>query len=82
MEEILFAAVIMWALGRVAKKKADGPPPGSIALPPAQRQQQRNSGTPQFDPQGSPGAPGSGQPVTGGPQGSGGSNGNTLKKFV
>lgn len=71
MEEILFAAVIMWALGRVAQKKADMPPP-----------QQRNSQTSQFDPQGNPGAPSSGQPVTGGPQGRNGSNGNTLKKFV
>jgi hypothetical protein len=82
MEEILFGSIIVWVLGRIAKKKADAPAPGTIALPPQQRQQQRNTGMPQFDPQGNPGAPAYGQPVTGGPAGSNGSNGNTLKKFV
>jgi hypothetical protein len=72
MEEILFGSIIVWVLGRIAKKKADAPAPGTIALPPQQRQQQRNTGMPQFDPQGNPG----------GPAGSNGSNGNTLKKFV
>jgi cbb3-type cytochrome oxidase subunit 3 len=37
MEELLFGAVIMWALGRVAKKKADAPAPGKIDLPPQER---------------------------------------------
>jgi hypothetical protein len=72
MEEILFGSIIVWVLGRIAKKKADAPAPGTIALPPQQRQQQRNTGMPQFDPQGGPGSP----------AGSNGSNGNTLKKFV
>ena len=33
MEELLFGAVIMWALGKIAKKKADAPAPGTIAPP-------------------------------------------------
>ena len=37
MEELLFGAVIMWALGRVAKKKADAPAPGKIDLPRQER---------------------------------------------
>ena len=44
MEELLFGAIIMWALGRVAKKKADSPPPfvppGTIAPPRQGRTQQ------------------------------------------
>jgi len=50
MEELLFGAIIMWALGRVAKKKADSPPPfvppGTIDLP-------RQGRTPQFPTPGS-----------------------------
>jgi hypothetical protein len=37
MEEIIFGSVILWALGRVVKKKADAPAPGTIAPPPQQR---------------------------------------------
>lgn len=40
MEELIFGSVIVWALGRVLKKKADQPAPGSINLPPQQRTQQ------------------------------------------
>jgi hypothetical protein len=33
MEEILFGSVIVWVLGRIAKKKANAPAPGTIAPP-------------------------------------------------
>ena len=83
MEELIFGSLILWALGRVLKKKADQPAPGTIDLPRQQRTQQM----PNPDPQGNPSAPASGQIVTGGPgqgalPGSGGYNSSTLKKFV
>jgi len=44
MEEILFGSIIVWVLGRIAKKKADSPPPfvppGTIAPPRQGRTQQ------------------------------------------
>jgi len=33
MEEILFGSIIVWVLGRIAKKKANAPAPGTIAPP-------------------------------------------------
>jgi len=84
MEELIFGSLIVWALGRVLKKKADQPAPGTIDLPRQRRTQQMINP----DPHGNPSAPASGQIVTGGPQGkgalpgSGGYNSSTLKKFV
>jgi hypothetical protein len=40
MEEILFGSIIVWVLGRIAKKKADAPAPGTIDLPRQGRTQQ------------------------------------------
>lgn len=40
MEELIFGSVIVWALGRVLKKKADQPAPGTIDLPRQERTQQ------------------------------------------
>ena len=40
MEEIIFGSIIVWALGRVLKKKADAPAPGTIDLPRQSRTQQ------------------------------------------
>lgn len=40
MEEILFGSIIVWVLGRIAKKKANAPAPGTIDLPKQQRTQQ------------------------------------------
>ena len=61
MEELLFGAIIMWALGRVAKKKADAPAPGTIDLP-------RQGRTQQFPTPGSANYPTtSGQPGAGRP---------------
>ena len=40
MEELIFGSVIVWALGRILKKKADQPAPGTIDLPRQQRAQQ------------------------------------------
>ena len=40
MEEIIFGSIIVWALGRVLKKKADAPAPGTIAPPRQGRTQQ------------------------------------------
>ena len=40
MEEIIFGSIIVWALGRVLKKKADAPAPGTIDLPRQGRTQQ------------------------------------------
>ena len=37
MEELIFGSVIVWALGRVLKKKADAPAPGTIDLPKQKR---------------------------------------------
>jgi hypothetical protein len=36
MEELLIGSILIWALGRIAKKKADAPAPGTIAPPPQQ----------------------------------------------
>lgn len=51
MEELLIGSILIWALGRIAKKKADAPAPGTIAPPP---QQQYSQGAPQQMP--SPGS--------------------------
>ena len=40
MEEILFGSIIVWVLGRIAKKKANAPAPGTIDLPRQGRTQQ------------------------------------------
>jgi len=45
MNDIIVGSIIVWALGRVLKKKADQPAPGSINLPPQQRVQQFPSKT-------------------------------------
>jgi hypothetical protein len=37
MEELIFGSLIVWALGRITKKKAESAPPGTIA--PAQATQ-------------------------------------------
>jgi len=50
MEQLIFGSLIVWVLGRIAKKKADQPP-GTIAPPPQQRTSQ---GAPQQMP--SPGS--------------------------
>ena len=89
MEQLIFGSLIVWVLGRIAKKKAEAPAPGTIAPAPQQRASQGGpQQMPNPNPQGNPGAPASGQIVTGGPQGSGplpgsgGYNPNTFKKFV
>lgn len=89
MEELLIGSLLIWAFGRVLKKKADAPAPGPIAPP---LQPRSSQGSPQQmpnpNPQGNPSASASGQIVTGGPQGSGplpgsgGYNPNSFKKFV
>lgn len=33
MEELIFGSLIVWALGRITKKKADAPAPGTIEPP-------------------------------------------------
>lgn len=33
MEELIFGSLIVWALGRITKKKAESAPPGTIAPP-------------------------------------------------
>ena len=40
MEEILFGSIIVWVLGRIVKKKADAPAPGTINLPKQGKKQQ------------------------------------------
>ena len=40
MEEILFGSIIVWVLGRIAKKKANAPAPGTIDLPRQGKRQQ------------------------------------------
>jgi len=46
MEELIFGSLIIWALGRLTKKKADAPAPGTIAPPPQQRTSQRSQQMP------------------------------------
>jgi hypothetical protein len=64
MYDLLVGSVILWALGRVVKKKADAPAPGTIA-PPAQ-QRMAPGVTPNNRPVGpantTSGAPGKGRP--------------------
>jgi len=64
MEELIFGSVIVWALGRVLKKKADQPAPGTIDLPRQQRAQQFPTPGSTNYPSGSngSGAPGGGRP--------------------
>jgi len=76
MEELIFGSVIVWALGRVLKKKADQPAPGTIDLPRQQRTQQfptpgsanypstsGGAGGPAFNPNNNTsGGPGGGRP--------------------
>jgi len=62
MEELIFGSVIIWALGRITKKKADAPAPGPIAPP---RLPRTNAGsTANRKPVGpnDTGAPGGGRP--------------------
>lgn len=66
MEELLIGSILIWALGRITKKKADAPAPGSIPQAPAQRSNQalspNNRPVGPQDPTG--GAPGGGRPGT------------------
>jgi hypothetical protein len=67
MEEILFGSIIVWVLGRIAKKKANAPAPGTIDLPrQGKRQQFPTSGGSQgaaFNPNDqNTGQPGGGRP--------------------
>lgn len=81
MEELLIGSILIWALGRITKKKADAPAPGTIAPAPQQRSSQgapQQMVTPNPNPQGNPGSPAGGSPVTGGP----GYDPNAFKKFV
>ena len=64
MEELLIGSILILALGRITKKKADSPPPGSIPQAPAERSAQgtlpNNRPVGPQDPTG--GAPGGGRP--------------------
>lgn len=79
MEELLIGSLLIWAFGRVLKKKADAPAPGPIAPP---LQPRSSQGAPQQmpnpNPQGNPSAPQGSGPLPG----SGGYNPNSFKKFV
>lgn len=64
MEELLIGSLLVWAFGRVLKKKADAPAPGSIPQAPVSRSNQAQSPNNRpvgpTDPAG--GAPGGGRP--------------------
>lgn len=59
MEELIFGSLIIWALGRITKKKAEAPAPGTIAppaLPRATPQSNSANAVGPVDPSGAPGA--------------------------
>jgi hypothetical protein len=77
MNDIIVGSIIVWALGRVLKKKADQPAPGTIDLPKQQRMQQQlppqpgstnypstsgGAGGPAYNPNNPGGGPGGGRP--------------------
>lgn len=64
MYDLLVGSVILWTLGRVVKKKADAPAPGTIAPPAQQRMGPGVSPNNRPVGPGSPtnGAPGGGRP--------------------
>jgi len=66
MEELIFGSVIVWALGRVLKKKADAPAPGTIDLPKQKRISQfpapGSANYPRGNTNTNSGAPGGGRP--------------------
>jgi len=78
MEELLFGSIIVWVLGRMTKKKAEAPAPGTIAPAPQQRTNQGptmpspgsanypstsgGSGGPAYNPNNPGGGPGGGRP--------------------
>lgn len=63
MEELLLGSILVWALGRITKKKADAPAPGPIAPPRLPKTSPGSQNTRPVGP-GSPtaGAPGGGRP--------------------
>ena len=59
MEQLIFGSLIVWVLGRIAKKKAEAPAPGTIApprLPRATPQSNSTNAVGPVDPSGAPGA--------------------------
>lgn len=69
MEELLIGSILIWALGRITKKKADAPAPGTIAPAPQQRfspgapQQMPSPGSVNYpSTSGGSGGPGGGRP--------------------
>lgn len=66
MEELIFGSVIVWALGRILKKKADQPAPGTIDLPKQKKISQfpapGSANYPNGNTNTSSGAPGGGRP--------------------
>jgi len=75
MEELIFGSIIVWALGRVLKKKADQPAPGTIDLPKQKKISQfpapgsanypstsGGAGGPAYNPNNPGGGPGGGRP--------------------
>jgi len=64
MEELIFGSLIVWALGRITKKKADAPAPGTIAPAPQNRIAPGSTANRRPVGPGSPtnGAPGGGRP--------------------